>query len=204
MSRRRSSGSSGGRGSISGRQKRAVGQLMNFVTVSEREAIEMLQQSNWSVQAAAEKYLMEVEANKVDSDAIDAWFSSYNPEQGPEGHSEMDAIDAEAVMQFCADIGVDAETDVIVLAIAWKMDAAVMGSFTRQEFQKGMTALGAETAAALKDRLPALRAEIADPWSFKKLYSFCFKFARVSILQFREAKRDVYFNYYYYYYPLFF
>ena len=161
---------------------------MNFVTVSEREAIEMLRQSNWSVQAAAEKYLMEVEANKVDTGAIDAWFNSYNPEQGPEGHSEMDAIDAEAVMQFCTDIGVDAEADVIVLAIAWKMDAAVMGSFTRQEFQKGMASLGAETADALKEKLPALRAEIADPWSFKKMYSFCFKFARVSLPKCRFEK----------------
>ena len=113
-----------------------VRQLMNFVTVSEREAIELLRQSDWSVQAAAEKYLTESQAKQVDMEAIDAWFNSYNPEAGPEGHAGMDTIDAEAVMQFCTDIGVDAESDVIVLAIAWKMDAEVMGAFSRKEFQK--------------------------------------------------------------------
>jgi uncharacterized protein YecA (UPF0149 family) len=157
-----------------------VRQLMNFVTVSEREAIEMLRQADWSVQAAAEKFLTESRVAAVDTDAVDNWFDSYNPEAGPEGHAGMDAIDAEAVMQFCSDIGVDAESDVIVLAIAWKMDAEVMGTFSRKEFQKGMAALGAESADALREKLPALRAEIADPFSFKKMYSFCFKFARVS------------------------
>jgi hypothetical protein len=160
-----------------------VGQLMNFVSVPEREAIELLRQANWSVQAAAEKFLTESRAAAVDSGAVDSWFNSYNPEAGPEGHAGMDAIDAEAVMQFCSDIGVDAESDVIVLAIAWKMDAEVMGTFSRKEFQKGMAALGAENAVALKEKLPALRAEIADPFSFKKMYSFCFKFARVRAFQ---------------------
>ena len=148
-----------------------VKSLVQFVSCSERDAIGLLQQTNWDVQQAATLHFENQAANAVDPKKIDTWFNSYPREEG-----EDNEMDGEGVMKFCEDIGVDFETDAIVLAIAWKMEAQDMGIFTRTEFQKGMAALGCETIASLKEKLPALRSEIADPWSFKKMYIFCHKY----------------------------
>ena len=166
----------GSRSSLTKKQQRSVAALMQFVSCSERDAISLLRECNWGVHEAAEQFFAQQAANAVDTEAVDAWFEKY-VEEG----SGDDYFEEEGVQQFCEDIGVDAETDTIVLAIAWKMDAEEMGTFTRKEFQKGMAALGVETAEALREKLPKLRAEVADPWSFKKLYAYCFKFAKVGI-----------------------
>ena len=143
------------RSSLSKKQQRNVAALMQFVSCSERDAIALLRECNWGVHEAAERFFAQQAANAVDTEAVDAWFGKY-----VEGGSGADYFEEEGVQQFCQDIGVDAETDTIVLAIAWKMDAEEMGTFTRKEFQKGMAALGAETAEALREKLPKLRAEV--------------------------------------------
>jgi DCN1-like protein 1/2 len=163
MSRRRS---------LNTREKRTVRSLTQFVSCSERDAIGLLVKTNWDVQAAAALHFETQAANAVDLKKIDQWFNTYIDES-----EDPDEMDSEGIEQLCADLGIDGETDIIVLAIAWKMEASDMGIFTKGEFQKGMAALGCESAAALKEKLPALRSEIADPWSFKKLYIFCHKFA---------------------------
>ena len=159
------------RSSLNSRQKRMVRSLCQFITCSERDAIGLLQKTNWDVQAAATIFFENQQANAVDVKKIDKWFNTYLEE------GEENEMEAEGVEKFCNDIGVDGETDTIILGIAWKMEASDMGIFTRAEFQKGMAALGCETASALKEKLPALRSEVADPWSFKKMYTFCHKFA---------------------------
>lgn len=42
--------------------------------------------------------------------------------------------------KFCEDIGVDPE-NVVMLVLAWKMNARQMGFFTLQEWTKGLTEL---------------------------------------------------------------
>jgi DCN1-like protein 1/2 len=160
------------RRSLSSRERRMVNSLVQFVSCSERDAIGLLVKTNWDVQAAATLHFETQAANAVDDKKIDQWFNTYI-----EDGEDENEIESEGVEKFCDDIGVDGETDIIILAIAWKMEAADMGIFTRSEFQKGMAALGCESVAALKEKIPALRSEIADPWSFKKLYAFCHKFA---------------------------
>lgn len=149
-----------------------VRSLTQFISCSERDAIGLLQKTKWDVQAAAALHFETMQANAVDSTKIDLWFNTYI-----EDGEDTNEMEAEGVEKFCADIGVDGETDTIVLAVAWKMEAKEMGIFTRAEFQKGMAALSCETAKALKEKLPSLRSEIADPFSFKKMYTFCHKFA---------------------------
>ena len=175
------------RRSLSDRQKRMVRSLIQFVSCSERDAIGYLVKTGWDVQQAATLYFEKQQENAVDTNKIDMWYNSYLEE----GEPLSSPMEAEGVEKFCGDIGVDGETDIIVLAIAWKMEASDMGVFTREEFQKGMAALGCETAAALKDKLPALRSEIADPWSFKKMYTFCHKFAVDPDIHKRNLSLDV-------------
>ncbi|XP_034364233.1 DCN1-like protein 4 isoform X4 [Arvicanthis niloticus] len=60
------------------------------------------------------------------------WFYEY---AGAE-----DAVGPEGMEKFCEDIGVEPE-NVVMLVLAWKLDAQNMGYFTLQEWLKGMTSL---------------------------------------------------------------
>lgn len=46
----------------------------------------------------------------------------------------------EGMEKFCMDIGVDPE-DLVMLVLAWKMNAKSMGYFTSTEWLKGLTEL---------------------------------------------------------------
>lgn len=46
----------------------------------------------------------------------------------------------EGMEKFCLDIGVDPE-DLVMLVLAWKMNAKSMGYFTNTEWLKGLTEL---------------------------------------------------------------
>ena len=61
-----------------------------------------------------------------------AWFREYCEEDtllGPEG-----------MEKFCEDIGVEPE-NIVMLVIAWNLEAESMGFFTQDEWMKGMTKL---------------------------------------------------------------
>ena len=60
------------------------------------------------------------------------------------------------------------------------MQADSMCVYTRKEWVTGMTAMGTSNAAELKDKIPELRAEIADPRQFKKFYEYNFMYAKES------------------------
>ncbi|XP_049488028.1 DCN1-like protein 4 isoform X4 [Panthera uncia] len=51
-----------------------------------------------------------------------------------------DIVGPEGMEKFCEDIGVEPE-NVVMLVLAWKLDAQNMGYFTLQEWLKGMTSL---------------------------------------------------------------
>uniref|UniRef100_A0A9L0SR99 DCN1-like protein n=1 Tax=Equus caballus TaxID=9796 RepID=A0A9L0SR99_HORSE len=51
-----------------------------------------------------------------------------------------DVVGPEGMEKFCEDIGVEPE-NVVMLVLAWKLDAQNMGYFTLQEWLKGMTSL---------------------------------------------------------------
>ncbi|KAK7807960.1 hypothetical protein U0070_003032 [Myodes glareolus] len=59
-----------------------------------------------------------------------------------------DVVGPEGMEKFCEDIGVEPE-NVVMLVLAWKLDAQNMGYFTLQEWLKGMTALQAVESASL-------------------------------------------------------
>lgn len=67
---------------------------------------------------------------------------------------------------FCAYLQVD-PGDVVMLVVSWHFDAAAMCEFSREEFVKGMTSLGCDSAEQLRRALPRLRAELNDSAKFK-------------------------------------
>ena len=68
---------------------------------------------------------------------------------------------AEGVGDLCEDLGVD-PSDVVMLVLAWVMNAAHMCEFQRHEFVGGLSQLGCDSLAKLQAHLPTLRALLLD------------------------------------------
>ena len=65
-------------------------------------------------------------------------------------------IGPEGIEKLCSALGVD-PSDVLVLVLAWIMEAKQMGYITRDEWNKGAAALGASTSLeSLMDELRAV------------------------------------------------
>uniref|UniRef100_A0A2I3FYQ6 DCN1-like protein n=1 Tax=Nomascus leucogenys TaxID=61853 RepID=A0A2I3FYQ6_NOMLE len=90
-----------------------------------------------------------------------------------------DVVGPEGMEKFCEDIGVEPE-NVVMLVLAWKLDAQSMGYFTLQEWLKGMTSLQCDTTEKLRNTLDYLRSFLNDSTNFKLIYRYAFDFARQS------------------------
>lgn len=65
-----------------------------------------------------------------------------------------------------------------MLLIAWKMKAATMCVFTRDEFTTGMREMRCDSIEALKTRFPDLKKMLESRENFRSYYTFCFTFAK--------------------------
>merc|ERR1711894_585004 len=71
---------------------------------------------------------------------------------------------------------IDVESDIAILAFAWKCECKKGLFFTREEFTKGMMALGVSTIAELRGCLDGLRTEIhSSPDTFRSFHRAAFK-----------------------------
>lgn len=50
--------------------------------------------------------------------------------------------------------------------------------FTREEWVRGFSAVGADTIDKMKSSFPALRSQLNEPAAFRDFYGFCFGFAK--------------------------
>uniref|UniRef100_H2L3B0 DCN1-like protein n=1 Tax=Oryzias latipes TaxID=8090 RepID=H2L3B0_ORYLA len=69
---------------------------------------------------------------------------------------------------------------VVMLVLAWKLDAQSMGYFTLQEWLRGMSSLQCDSTERLRNSLDYLRSVLNDSTSFKLIYRYAFDFARQS------------------------
>jgi len=99
-------------------------------------------------------------------DLFEKYKEADNPQIGPEG-----------VEALCRDIGVEPE-DVVVLVLAWHLNAQSMGYFKKEEFISGLQALNLDTVDKLKSHLKVLRSELDDQSKFKDIYRYAFGFAK--------------------------
>ncbi|XP_031637420.1 DCN1-like protein 4 isoform X2 [Contarinia nasturtii] len=100
-----------------------------------------------------------------------SWFKQYTIAEEP------DVLGPMQMEQFCSDIGVEPE-DVVMLVIAYKMNARQMGFFTQAEWQKGLTDLQCDSAIKLQSKLDYLRNLMNDQNVFKNVYRYAYDFAR--------------------------
>ncbi|KAM4742583.1 DCN1-like protein 5 isoform 2-T2 [Anableps anableps] len=98
-----------------------------------------------------------------------AWFHKF---AGPDK-----VVGPEAMEKFCEDIGVEPE-NIIMLVLAWHLEAAKMGYFTKDEWLRGMTVLQCDCTERLQSKLDYMRNELNDAVAFKNIYRYAFDFAR--------------------------
>mmetsp|Transcript_10023 Transcript_10023/g.25966 ORF Transcript_10023/g.25966 Transcript_10023/m.25966 type:complete len:251 (+) Transcript_10023:114-866(+) len=154
-------------------QKDKVRDLISFTGASEPLAIELLKACDWQLDAAADHFFMGgggSSESTVDSAKITALFESYK-------ESGEDSIQIPGLERFCADLHVD-PTDPIMLLIAWRMKAATMCIFTREEWTRGMVDMGVDSIEDLVERFDELRELLEDADTFRDYYTWCFGFSK--------------------------
>ncbi|XP_044761819.1 DCN1-like protein 4 isoform X2 [Coccinella septempunctata] len=100
-----------------------------------------------------------------------AWFREYTTAD------ETDIIGPDGIERFCEDIGVEPE-NVLMLIIAFKMQARRMGFFTKEEWLKGFGDLHCDSIQKLQSKFDYLRSLLNDPNTFKAIYRYAYDFAR--------------------------
>lgn len=112
------------------------------------------------------------EESRFNTNRLIAWFKQYttdDPQQlGPEG-----------MERFCQDIKVEPE-DIVMLVIAYKMNAKNMGFFTQSEWVRGLSDVQCDTPTKLQNKLDYFYNLINDPQTFKMIFRYAYDFARVS------------------------
>jgi len=101
------------------------------------------------------------------------WFDDYKDHEIPDGNT----IGFEGSARFIQDLGLS-EDSVLILVIAYKLETASMGLFTRDEWMSGMTKLESDTIVKLKAKLPEFEKAYKDPAQFKDIYKYTFGFAK--------------------------
>ncbi|XP_052437531.1 DCN1-like protein 5 isoform X1 [Carassius gibelio] len=98
-----------------------------------------------------------------------AWFYEYA--------GSDDIVGPESMEKFCEDICVEPE-NIVMLVLAWTLEATKMGFFTKEEWLKGMTSLHCDCTERLQGKLDYMRSQLNDPVLFKNIYRYAFDFAR--------------------------
>ncbi|XP_054271408.1 DCN1-like protein 4 isoform X1 [Macrosteles quadrilineatus] len=99
------------------------------------------------------------------------WFNEYTSPNEPE------VLGPEGMEKFCEDIGVEPE-NVVMLVLAWKMNARQMGFFTLSEWLKGLSEMQCDSIQKIKNRIDYLRSLLNDQTTFKSIYRYAYDFAR--------------------------
>ncbi|CAG8615004.1 36254_t:CDS:10, partial [Racocetra persica] len=125
-------------------QKEKVRQFMTFTNASERVSIRKLREFNWNVEVAVDAFFNDQpsswrsfgssqNAGNPDVYKLNQIFSKYKDK-------EEDAILVDGMLEYCNDLHVQPE-DVVMLVIAWNLEADKMCEFKRQGFINGWTKL---------------------------------------------------------------
>ncbi|KAK0170193.1 hypothetical protein PV328_010782 [Microctonus aethiopoides] len=100
-----------------------------------------------------------------------AWFREYTVPDDP------DTLGPEGMEKFCEDIAVEPE-NVVMLVLAYKMNARQMGFFTVSEWLKGLSELQCDSISKVQQKLEYLRNLLNEPHTFKGIYRYAYDFAR--------------------------
>eukprot|EP01111_Echinosteliopsis_oligospora_P002512 TRINITY_DN1375_c1_g1_i1.p1 TRINITY_DN1375_c1_g1~~TRINITY_DN1375_c1_g1_i1.p1 ORF type:complete len:292 (+),score=83.16 TRINITY_DN1375_c1_g1_i1:119-994(+) len=113
---------------------------------------------------------LEVSDKSFSQKRLDELFDKYKEENGAQ-------IGPEGIERLCHDLSVDPE-DIVVMVMAWQLNAATMGFFSRDEFINGLKKLNVDSIPKFKNELKNFQKDLDDPAKFKEIYRFAFGFAK--------------------------
>lgn len=99
------------------------------------------------------------------------WFKTYVTEE------DHQLLGPEGMERFCMDICVD-PSDIVMLVIAYKMNAKRMGYFTQSEFVKCLSEVLCDSPKKLRNKLDYFYNLLNDPQTFKMIFRYGYDFAR--------------------------
>jgi len=102
---------------------------------------------------------------------LEELFEKYKDPDNP------NQIGPDGIEGLCKDLGVDPD-DVVILVLAWHLNAQSMGFFKRDEFIGGLQRLGVDSISKLKNQLNNIKKDLDDPVKYKEIYRFAFGFAK--------------------------
>jgi len=161
-------------------QKDKAKNFITFTGASEKTAIEVLKKNDWNLEIAVDNFFSTPQqfqdapaaTAKTDSTKIEILFNRYKDPSSTELK-----IEDIGLALFAKDLVLDPD-DILMLVIAWHFSAKTPGEFSKQEFVDGMTALKCDSTEKLRDRLPTIRASLAEDGTFKEFYMFIFNYGR--------------------------
>lgn len=112
------------------------------------------------------------EASQFSQKRCLTWFREYTTPDDP------DTLGPEGMEKFCEDIGVEPE-NVVMLVLAYRMQARQMGFFTQEEWLRGLSDLQCDSIIKVQGRLDHLKCLLSDSNHFKAIYRYAYDFARV-------------------------
>lgn len=112
---------------------------------------------------------MPSKSKSSDFSTIDSEFARYS-----KGERE---ITEEGIGEFFDDLGID-PMDPVTLVISFKMEAKVMGEYTKTEFRNGFQAMDCNSVSDLKKKIPTLRGLLKKEADFVNIYKFVFNFLK--------------------------
>nr|CAB3236529.1 DCN1-like protein 5 [Phallusia mammillata] len=97
------------------------------------------------------------------------WFKEFA------GNKEQ--IEPDGVEKLCETCEVEPH-DIVMLVLAYHLNAQTMGFFTLKEWTKGMHKLQCDSTVKLQGKLPSLRSSLDEPSLFKSVYRYAFDFLK--------------------------
>ena len=119
---------------------------------------------------------------------------SVNRKKGPEPESRVNKADIKALFEKWADepglmtmdgistmsevLGMDASSDVRLLALCWRLGAKKPAQIDQEEFEAGMERLGCDDVGKLQALVATLEPSELDHRTFRDFFKFVFLFSR--------------------------
>lgn len=161
-------------------------------TANDNVLQQVLIKTKWDVNAAVDQVFQQginlsaggggaAGGGNINQAAAEALFDGYKTTNDM---AEI-VMDDEGIARFMGDLGLNAETDIVVVQISHYMDAKYMGEYQKAEFLKGCAALGCDSIQAWKAKIPQLRQELTNDARFTAMYKYAFTFAQ------EKGKRNV-------------
>ncbi|KAH0472007.1 MAG: hypothetical protein KVP17_005310 [Porospora cf. gigantea B] len=165
-------------------QQDSVNALIRETGVSQADALTILTNEGWRLGATVDKYFCSLQHEYPCRDARQAQeiskmlavFKKLGAGPGVVGGVEVLMLDEDGIGGFLASLDLSFASPV-VLALMFHCQASTQGVLTFSEFLRGMRSLSRCSVQELRQAVPLLCEEMANPDSFVRIYRYTYTFS---------------------------